>query len=184
MCKKLHQVAVFAVVVLMAPPLVAVTGAELDLSQQDDEKRCCGNLGQGGSLSAAELDRLQKEVLQRCGLRLGTSAKALPWYYYFELAGELERRGDQERALESLVEATLRRPESTGRAWMYGMWFVDYLPYHRIARLHLDLGNLECASEALQLAERYDETVVARGEIDLDALREEIRAQRGSELKK
>jgi tetratricopeptide (TPR) repeat protein len=117
-------------------------------------------------LTEEETKKLQQQVLQRC--RIPTSGSdRWPWYYYYELGSEMSRRGDHQRALDALVEAVNRRPEPQHYARVYGMWFVDYVPYLQIARAHARLGNRECAADALRLSESMGESK--------DAERREIR---------
>jgi hypothetical protein len=111
-------------------------------------------------LSDVEAERLSHQVMARCGLT--PDASHLPWYYFYELGLALEKRGDAQRALDAFVEATDRRPQPERRALMYGMWYIDYLPYFAIAKLHHELGNTSCAWDALRLSRQYGE--VAEGQ--------------------
>ena len=52
-----------------------------------------------------------------------------------------------------------RRPDPQRKARLYGMWFMDYLPYLQIARAHAQLGNRECALDALRLSEELGEVL-------------------------
>lgn len=110
-------------------------------------------------LSERELGAVRQEVRQRCGLGPDADAAKTPWYFYYELGLELERRGDPQRALDALVEASLLRPQSQRAARMYGMWFIDYRPYFEIAKLHWELGNTGCAEDALRVSEANGELV-------------------------
>jgi hypothetical protein len=122
-------------------------------------------------LSAAEAERIGHQVMARCGIQ--PDARHLPWYYYYELGLALAKRGDAQRALDALVEATDRRSQPEHRAFMYGMWFIDYLPYFEIAKLHHELGNASCAWDALRLSRQYgelasDELSIERRELVLE----------------
>ncbi len=107
-------------------------------------------------LADVEFRRLQQEVLSRCRLAAGETEKA-PWYFHYELGLELDKRGDHQRALDAFVEAANKRAQPQHLARIYGVWFVDYLPYVQIARAHARLGNLECARDALALSRRLGE---------------------------
>lgn len=107
-------------------------------------------------LSEEEYREVQQRVLSRCGLDRGAKQKA-PWYYYYELGLELAKQQDPQRALDALIEAVERRPDSRHAARMYGMWFIDYLPYFEIAKQHTILGNRECALDALRASEASSE---------------------------
>ena len=109
-------------------------------------------------LDEAEFRRIQKDVLTRCHIETDPGPEQAPWYYYYELGLELGRRGDSPRALDSFVEAAQRRSQPQHFARVYGMWFVDYLPYLHIALAHARLGNRECALDALKVGQRLGET--------------------------
>ena len=112
------------------------------------------------TLSDEEHKRLQQQVLARCRIP-SSGSKSWPWYYYYELGSELSRQGDHQRALDALIEAVNRRPDPQHYARIYGMWFVDYVPYLQIARAHARLGNRDCAADALTLSERLGESTEA-----------------------
>ncbi len=109
-------------------------------------------------LSEDEYQDVQQRVLARCGLDPATEPRGAPWYYHYELGLELAEHQDPQRALDALIEAVERRPEPKQAARMYGMWFIDYLPYFEIAKQHTVLGNRECALDALDVS-------AARGEL-------------------
>jgi tetratricopeptide (TPR) repeat protein len=108
-------------------------------------------------LDETEYARLREMVFSRCRIEPSTPRARAPWYFHYELGLALSRRGDHQRALDALIEAAQRKPVSDANARTYGMWFLDYIPYLRIAREHARLGNRECALDALRLAERYGE---------------------------
>ena len=60
-------------------------------------------------------------------------------------------------ALDALIDSVDRRPDPQRKARLYGMWFMDYLPYLQIARAHARLGNRECALDALRLSQELGE---------------------------
>jgi len=122
-------------------------------------------------LSEAEAARIRSEVLTRCKLPQDSKAKDAPWYFHYELGLELAERGDAQRALDALIDSVDRRPEPQRKARLYGMWFLDYLPYLQIARAHAHLGNRECAMDALRLSEQLGEvTPDDRDAKELEAL--------------
>ncbi|MCU0290562.1 MAG: hypothetical protein MUF10_01015 [Thermoanaerobaculaceae bacterium] len=108
-------------------------------------------------LSEGEYQRLRAEVMSSCGIDPSSPLGFAPWYFHYELAQALDRRGDPQRALEALLVATEHRPASRRQARMYGLRFTDYLPYFWIAREHTQLGNWECALDALEMSERTGE---------------------------
>jgi tetratricopeptide (TPR) repeat protein len=108
-------------------------------------------------LPEAEVARIRREVLSRCRLPADAKASEAPWYFHYELGLSLAEHGDPQRALDALIDAVDRRPEPQRKARLYGMWFLDYLPYLQIARAHAKLGNRECALDALRLSEDLGE---------------------------
>lgn len=104
------------------------------------------------SISEEEFEALRGRVMSRCHVASGTVPSKAPWYFHYELGLELEKRGDAQRALDALIEATNRHPESRRIARMYGMWFTDYRPYFEIAKMHFLLGNWQCAADALKIS--------------------------------
>jgi hypothetical protein len=113
-------------------------------------------------LSDADFNMLRNDVLTHCNLPRETKLAELPWYARYELALELERKGDYPRALRQLIDAVAVRPNPQRRARTYGMWLVDYYPYFHIAREHMRLENWECARNAMDISQRL-------GEIPTDA---------------
>jgi hypothetical protein len=108
-------------------------------------------------LSERQVDELRAEVLARCQLKPETRPQDAPWYFHYELGRDLYRRGDPQRALDALIEAATLRGEPGHGARIYGMWFMDYLPYLEIARAHARLGNWDCAQNALEFSRQAKE---------------------------
>lgn len=108
-------------------------------------------------LPEEEFQRLRSQVLNRCRLPASTDDVKAPWYFHYELGVILVKNRDPQRALDALVAAIDRRPWSQRNARMYGMWFTDYRPYLEIAEAHVQLGNWECAFDALSLSQELEE---------------------------
>lgn len=126
-------------------------------------------------LPPEELDEIRRRVLVRCGLDPETHLQEAPWYFHYELALELAAREDPQRSLDALIDAVERRQQPQRRARTYGMWFKDYLPYFQIARAHVELGNWECAADAIRLSEELGEVSTEDEEYpELDQLRQEV----------
>ncbi len=109
------------------------------------------------SLSEVEYRRLEAEVMASCGIDPSSPLTIAPWYFHYELALALDRRGDPQRALEALLVSTQRRPLPQRQARLYGMRFSDYVPYFWIAREHARLGNWECVVDALRVSQESGE---------------------------
>ena len=108
-------------------------------------------------LSEADFNTLRTDVITHCNLPRETKLENLPWYARYELALELERKGDYPRALHQLIDAVAARPNPQRRARTYGMWLIDYYPYFHIAREHMRLENWECARNAMEISQRLGE---------------------------
>jgi len=129
-------------------------------------------------LPEEEFLRLRERVMSRCHVAPGTDPLRAPWYFHYELGLELADK-DPQRALDALIEAVGHRPEPGREARMYGMWFIAYRPYFEIAKLHVALGNWECAADALRIVAATHE--VTSGEKDfreLLELEETVRARK------
>jgi tetratricopeptide (TPR) repeat protein len=116
-------------------------------------------------ISDEEMARIRRDVLSRCRLPAEQKASDAPWYFHYELGLALAEHGDPQRALDALIDSVDRRPDPQRKARLYGMWFLDYLPYLQIAKAHAQLGNKECALDALRLSQEMGE--VSSGDRDL-----------------
>ncbi len=129
-------------------------------------------------LPQREFEELGRVVLGRCGLDPRTEFSQAPWYFHYELGLELARRGDPQRAVSALVDATDRRPDPRYGTRIYGMWFLDYQPYIQIAKLHAQLGNWRCASDALKVSEERGELSPGDPKVsELEALKKELESR-------
>jgi len=106
------------------------------------------------ALSEDEVESIRALVLECCASAAELAdSKKLPWYFYYELGIELMKAGDAQRALDSFVlGANVLQDPKRGKR-MYGMWFVDYLPYYQIALANAKLGNWENAQYAIKVSE-------------------------------
>jgi hypothetical protein len=148
---------------LMAAVLVACTGVA---NAADTAPQPAPVLTAGGvlgapvagpmSLTPAAAEALRRKVLVQCGLP-PDQRDNLPWYFHFEYGRVLLDAGDARRAVGHLSQAVDMRPEPKAEERMYGMWFVDYLPYYQLASAHARLGNWPCASNALRLSNALGE---------------------------
>ncbi len=125
-------------------------------------------------LSEADFNTLRNDVITHCNLPHETKLEDLPWYARYELALELERKGDYPRALRQLIDAVAARPNPQRRARTYGMWLIDYYPYFHIVREHMRLANWACAQNALEISQRLGEIPTDAPEInELAAMQQE-----------
>jgi len=104
-----------------------------------------------------EFERLKSQVLK--GADMGPDMKLgdAPWYVHYELALELEKKGDNARAIASFVDALHRKPNPQRHVRTYGMWLMDYYPYFHIAKNQAALENWNGAADAITISERLRE---------------------------
>jgi len=109
------------------------------------------------SLSDNEVELIRAQVLNRCAIDSKLSKNKLPWYFYYEFGMDLMKAGDAKRAIEAFqLGANLREDPSRNKR-MYGMWYIDYLPYYQIALAHSKLGEWQQAHEAILTSENFGE---------------------------
>ena len=109
------------------------------------------------SLSQEEVDKIKSRTLRNCALSSNVRESKLPWYFHYEFGLNLIEAGDSQRALEVLTVGASKRVESGRDSRMYGMWFIDYLPYYQMALAHSKLGNWESAHDAIRTSQNFGE---------------------------
>ncbi|MEM1412007.1 MAG: hypothetical protein AAGH19_06565 [Pseudomonadota bacterium] len=116
-------------------------------------------LGYGEHIALSELESelLRSRVLKRCALSETLSDNLLPWYFHYLLGLEYRDAGDQERALEAFQLSASLEASSGRKKRLYGMWFVDYLPYFEIAAANANLGRWDEAERALKTSRKEGE---------------------------
>jgi hypothetical protein len=65
--------------------------------------------------------------------------------------------GDSQRAIEAFVLGANISEDPSRDKRMYGMWFIDYLPYYQIALAHSKLGDWESARNAIRTSKNFGE---------------------------
>ena len=109
------------------------------------------------SLSEAEAQIIRAQVLKRCSLSSTVANNKLPWYFHYEYGRDLMAAGDSQRALNEFVLGANLSEDPKRDKRMYGMWYIDYLPYYQIALAHSKLGEWESAHNALKTSENFGE---------------------------
>jgi len=112
-----------------------------------------------GMITDAELKIIRERVLNRCELSSKLADNKLPWYFHYEAGVELLNEGATEQAIEPLQMTANLRTEAARGTRMYGMLFVNYLPYYQISLAYSELGEWDKAWEALQMSEQQLEFV-------------------------
>lgn len=108
-------------------------------------------------LSETEFEKLKSQVLAGSDMRPGTKLADAPWYVHYELALELEKKGDHNRAIAAFVDALHRKPDPQRHVRTYGMWLMDYYPYFHIAKNQAAIENWNAAADAITISERLRE---------------------------
>ena len=98
------------------------------------------------------------QVIRRC---ISSSQRPennkLPWIFHYQCGIELMKAGDAQRAIDSFeIGANALEDPRRGKR-MYGMWFIDYLPYYQMALAHSQLGEWQNAYNALKISETFGE---------------------------
>ncbi len=109
------------------------------------------------TLTDESVELIRSAVLKRCAVSADVDKNKLPWYFHYEFGVDLMEAGDAQRALDAFVLGANVRESSKRGKRMYGMWFVDYLPYYQIALAHAKLGNWEHAQDAIRVSEQFGE---------------------------
>jgi tetratricopeptide (TPR) repeat protein len=112
-----------------------------------------------GMITDAELRIIRERVLNRCELSSKLADNKLPWYFHYENGVELLNKGSTEQAIEPLQMTANLRTEAQRGTRMYGMLFVNYLPYFQMSLAYSELGQWDKAWEALQMSEQQLEFV-------------------------
>jgi hypothetical protein len=109
------------------------------------------------ALSNSEVETIRAQVLSRCSLSSKVADNKLPWYFHYEFGVRLMQAGDAKRAVDSFILGANIREEPRRGKRMYGMWYIDYLPYYHIALAHSRLGEWESARDAIQTSRNLGE---------------------------
>jgi hypothetical protein len=112
---------------------------------------------QSSGLTENEVQSIRDKVLTDCETCSDGGDQWLPWYFHYQMGVDLMAAGDDRRALNAFITGAKLREESSRDSRMYGMWYVDYLPYYQIARVHTRLGNWENARDAIRVSDSLGE---------------------------
>lgn len=105
----------------------------------------------------ADIAAIRDLVLRRCGLSGKLAENRLPWYFHYEFGMALIGEGESQHAIEPLqMSANLRATPGRG-VRMYGMWFINYLPYFQISLAYSELGDWPNAWNAILMSEELSE---------------------------
>jgi tetratricopeptide (TPR) repeat protein len=113
--------------------------------------------GESLSLSGNEVELIRAQVLTRCAVFSKVEKNKLPWYFHYEFGVHLMEAGDPKRAIDAFVLGANVKEDPHRDKRMYGMWYIDYLPYYQIALAHSKLGDWESAYAAIQTSENFGE---------------------------
>ena len=149
------------------PAAAAQDGAPPSSADADRAQQLLAPQVQGAvSLTPEAAEALRRKVLVQCGLP-AEQRDDLPWYFHFEYGRALLETGDARRAIGHLTQSVELKPDPRAEERMYGMWFVEYLPYYRLADAHARLGNWPCAASAMQLSHAAGEDKLGGQDTDV-----------------
>jgi hypothetical protein len=101
----------------------------------------------------AEIEAIRQRVLRRCGLSPRLAENKLPWYFFYEFGVELLQAGQSDEALEALQMTASLKAEPARAARMYGMWYVNYLPYYQMSIAYTQMEQWDLAWDAIMMSE-------------------------------
>ena len=136
---------------MMATGLLVTSVTALELSACEEGQ--AGNSPTTGETDLAEIDAIRQRVLRHCGLSPKLAENKLPWYFFYEFGVELLNAGQADEALESLQMTANLKSEPARPARMYGMWYVNYLPYYQMSIAYAQLGQWDRAWDAITMSE-------------------------------
>jgi tetratricopeptide (TPR) repeat protein len=99
--------------------------------------------------------------IRRCVSSIDRADDKLPWFFYYQCGVDLMKAGDAKMAVSAFEMGASALDDPSRDKRMYGMWYVDYLPYYQMAMAYSQLGNWESANAAI-------ESSVANGEFSPD----------------
>lgn len=106
---------------------------------------------------ADELDTTNEGSIKRCISALDRSDDNLPWFVYYQCGVDLMKAGEAKLAITALETGANALEDPRRGKRMYGMWYIDYLPYYQMALAYSKLGNWESANAAIESSENYGE---------------------------
>lgn len=95
--------------------------------------------------------------IKRCDASFNRANNKLPWFYYYQCGVELMNAGEAQLAIVAFEQGAHALEDPRRGKRMYGMWFIDYLPYYQMALAYSQLGNWESANNAIQTSETRGE---------------------------
>jgi hypothetical protein len=129
----------------------------------------------------AEIQAIRERVLQRCGLSSRLAENKLPWYFFYEFGVELLHAGRSDAALEALQMTASLKEKPARAARMYGMWYVNYLPYYQMSIAYAQLEQWDRAWDAIVMSEALFEFTPGDYEYEaFESLKETIERERKS----
>lgn len=96
-------------------------------------------------------------TIRRCTSSISRANDKLPWFFYYQCGVELMKAGDAQLAVNAFEMGANALEDPRRGKRMYGMWFIDYLPYYQMALAYSQLGNWESANAAIESSESYGE---------------------------
>jgi len=95
--------------------------------------------------------------IKRCASSISRVDDKLPWFFYYQCGVDLMKAGDAKMAVIAFEMGAKALDDPRRGKRMYGMWFVDYLPYYQMALAYSQLGNWESANAAIKTSVAYGE---------------------------
>jgi tetratricopeptide (TPR) repeat protein len=131
-----------------AAPVVKPASPEPIIAEKNDSKSAAGILG--SEAVEAEVVSNDDSSIKRCNASISRADDKLPWFFYYQCGVDLMKAGDAKMAVVAFEMGAKALDDPRRGKRMYGMWFVDYLPYYQMALAYSQLGNWESANTAIE----------------------------------
>lgn len=134
---------------VLSPPTTAVN--------QDQPNEEVAQTDETLALSETDITAIEEKTIKRCISSITKADDKLPWFFYYQCGVELMEREEAQMAVKAFEMGAKAVDDPRRGKRMYGMWFVDYLPYYQMALAHSQLGNWESANNAIESSETRGE---------------------------
>ena len=108
-------------------------------------------------VTASVEDVPSDKQLKRCVKAADKTGNDLPWHFHYKCGVDLMKAGEAEDAVDSFLTSASSSSDPARSKRMYGMWYIDYLPYYQIALAHSKLGDWESAQHAIETSVSFGE---------------------------
>ena len=109
------------------------------------------------SMSESKPVPISEQTVRRCAKASKQPDNNLPWHFHYKCGVDLMEAGEPKQAVDSFLMGANTHQDPARSKRMYGMWYIDYLPYYQIALAHSRLGDWEKAQNAIETSASFEE---------------------------